>query len=592
VILWGTIGLGRALLARFSGQGQVDELAIALSLVLVGLPVFLVHGWLIQRSAAQEINEPSARLRAVFLYGVLLATLIPVVQNLLALVNRLLLLAFRLEPGLAQVGGGQSAGDNLVAIVFNSLVAAYFFSLLRLDWQLMLMRSGPWEDYGAVRRLYRYIWLIYAIGLVVLGLQGSLQLILAGWVQNGPALPLADYLAALLVGLPLLVGCEWWIRQSLTDPAERGAPLHLAVYYLLAFSGIAALLVAAAQVLERSLLILFSAPATLASVLTHLSRPLSVALPTAGLWLYYSHRLKVEIHALPESHRRSALRRLYSYGLALLGLVAAIYGLDRLLTATLDLLGQPAAGTSAGVGARFAAGLAYLIVGLPLWYLAWRPMQREAVRGGEAGDHARRSFIRKAYLYSALFAGVLGLMASAAELCYTLVSAALGEPQPEPGLQAAQVLKRFAIFTLLLVAHWRFLRADARQAASALARQHTLFPVLVLAPDEADFADCLVQALQRQAPALPVAVHPYSQGAPDESLSAAGAVILPAELLTRPPEALRLWLQNYTGARIVIPTQAQGWHWLNASTKPHSQAKQAALVVRRLAEGEKRKEKE
>jgi hypothetical protein len=92
--------------------------------------------------------------------------------------------------------------------------------------------------------------------------------------------------------------------------------------------------------------------------------------------------------------------------------------------------------------------------------------------------------------------------------------------------------------------------------------------VLVLASDVAneesseDFTGSLVNALQRQAPAMPVAVHSTSLGAPDETLSTACAVILPAELLVKPPEAIRLWLQAFSGPRLVVPTPAKGWYWI------------------------------
>jgi hypothetical protein len=97
----------------------------------------------------------------------------------------------------------------------------------------------------------------------------------------------------------------------------------------------------------------------------------------------------------------------------------------------------------------------------------------------------------------------------------------------------------------------------------------------------------MLSALQGAATGLPVAVHPFSQGVPDETLSAARAVILPAELITRPPEAVRLWLQGFGGHRLVVPTPAREWLWVSSSG--HSLeflARQAAATVLRLAEGE------
>ena len=57
--------------------------------------------------------------------------------------------------------------------------------------------------------------------------------------------------------------------------------------------------------------------------------------------------------------------------------------------------------------------------------MTWRPMQAEALADGDVGEHARRSTIRRVYLYLALFAGVIGGMASAVGLVYQLVNALL-----------------------------------------------------------------------------------------------------------------------------------------------------------------------
>jgi hypothetical protein len=153
--------------------------------------------------------------------------------------------------------------------------------------------------------------------------------------------------------------------------------------------------------------------------------------------------------------------------------------------------------------------------------------------------------------------------------------------------ESLQMLKVLVLFALLLAYHGQVLRQDRRLSVRSLARRHAQFPVLVLAPEEGDFAAQVVAALEREAKAMPVAVHTYTLGAPDESLSAARAVILPAELAARPSEALRLWLQGYDGTRLVVPTPAPGWHWVFGSARPlPSLAKQTARMVRHLAEGD------
>jgi hypothetical protein len=195
--------------------------------------------------------------------------------------------------------------------------------------------------------------------------------------------------------------------------------------------------------------------------------------------------------------------------------------------------------------------------------------------------------IRRSYLYLVLFAGVMGVMFASGGLIYQLISAALGESSVDRLLTALQLVVVLLLFAAVLAYHGWELRRDNRQIERFLMRRRAQYPVLVLAPADAEFADRLVAALERESPGLPVAVHPIDQGAPDETLSAAKAVILPGELLARPPEALRLWLQAFDGPRLVLPTQAQGWIWLSTGGQSlPAHARRAARLVRRLAEGE------
>ena len=305
------------------------------------------------------------------------------------------------------------------------------------------------------------------------------------------------------------------------------------------------------------------------------------------MWAYYGRALTPrDERPAQRAARRAGLRRLYFYVLALMGLGATFVGLNLLLEYGLNAAMQ-ADVTGDSLRRGLAAALATLAAGLPLWFFTWRPMLRQAALDGEEGDHARRSLVRKAYLYLALFAGVMGVMFSAGSLLFQLISALLGQTNPSLLLDALQLLKTLLLFALLLAYHALLLRADARLAEKSLVRRHALFPVLVLAAETGDFVERLAGALQREAPGLPVAIHPVSQGAPDESLSAARAVVLPAEVMARPSEAVRLWLQNYDGPRLVVPTPVESWHWvLGSGHTAHQLARQTAQAIRHLAEGQ------
>ena len=60
-------------------------------------------------------------------------------------------------------GPNQTWSDNLIAIVMNAIVATYFIYVLRKDWQVI----APQDSFTNIRRIYRHIWLIYSLGILV-----------------------------------------------------------------------------------------------------------------------------------------------------------------------------------------------------------------------------------------------------------------------------------------------------------------------------------------------------------------------------------------------------------------------------------------
>lgn len=601
VILWGSIGLLRSALSRGEvGNSGASQLAGALALILVGIPVFLVHWRLAQSSALREPEERLSRVRVVFLYLTLLVTLIPIAQNTLNLIDQLLLRALGLDPLLGFLGSEQSPLDNLVAIVANAVAAAYFYRALMLD-----RRSTPGsQTHAEVRRIYNYIWLIYSLTLVFAGLQQIIQFVIytLGSVGVGIQGLLPNGLALLIVGLPIWIFVERLIRQTLVDPMERDSLTRLVVLYGLVFIGMVGMLAAGGLLLYQIFRIVLGPGFEFARLGREIANPLSIILPLALVWTYYGRTLSQELtessDEQPEEptspseprvkidQRRTSLRYLYYYTLAFLGLAATIIGLLLLLQAILDLaLGTTVLGTPA-LRDQVAAALATLLVGLPVWIFTWRPMAAEGAREGEAGDLARRSAIRRTYLYLLLFSGVIGMMVSAGTLIYQILRSLLGDPPANLLLTVLQEMKNLLIFFGLFIYHGLVLRNDGNLAQRALTRLHAQYPVLIIASSEDKLAADLIDTLQRQIPGLPVAFHLASQGAPDVNLSTARAVILSAEMAARPSEAIRIWLQGFDGQRLVLPTPLAGWSWVGSSHSAGTLTRKATQIVRQLAEGQ------
>jgi hypothetical protein len=583
IVLWGLISLARsAVTISPSGDGRV-RLAEALSFLLVGLPVLALHWVLAQRQSRADPEERFAGTRALFLYAAWFATLIPITQNGLAILSRLLLLAFGAPLRGAVIGADQTWADNLIAIGMNALVAGYVFLVLRSDWAA----EPRGERYPFLRRAYRYAWALYGLGLSILGIQEAVEYLLASPTASAlRRAPLANGLAQAIVGLPVGALAYWRIQGSLAQPGERRSLLRLILLFVLTLLGMAGVLIGAGRALYFGLTWALGESFSLGEFARRISTPLSFALPLSAVWAGIGRLLAAEVQSLPDPQRRAGLRRLFAHILAGFGLAATFIGLQVGVALLLDLaLGELGWGTEARE--RLSAAVATLAVGLPLWLQAWRRQSRECAQPGEAGDHARRSVVRKGYLYLALFAAVVGAMFSAGGLINLLLRTLLGSPPEELLLRSLQTLATLILFVLLGFYHWRVLRRDAALAERSLAEKHAGYPVLVLDPGDEAFAEPLVEALSRQMPGLPVAVRLVADGAPGEELSGAQAVILPSTLAANPPEAYRLWLDSFKGQRLVVPQPEPGWLWLaDTHADAEGQARQAARLLRQLAEGE------
>jgi hypothetical protein len=584
VIVWGAITLARTIISRFPGSGTANLLAGGLSMILVGLPIFLLHWNVAQRDARSDEEEHASRLRALYLYGIRAGLLIPVAQNAVAIISRLLFSLFGEPARLALVGSGQTLADNLVAIAFNLVAWVYIERILRRDWDAGL----PGNALSDVRRLYRYVWVLYGLLMAITGIDQLIHYLLyiprgltnfgAEWLPNGIALT--------LVGVPIWAYSWVIIQRTLERPEERQSMLRLVVLYLFSLVPAITVLAAVGTVLNSGLSWILGANQNPASFLADNSNSLAIAIPVGVVWAYYSRLLMSEIAALADPLRKASLQRLYFYVLALLGNVATFIGLWNLFDALVEpLLGHI---TQADVlRPLLARSLALLLVGLPVWLLTWPVMQTEARQANDAGDHARRSLVRKGYLYLVLFAAVVGGMASAGNLFYLVLTTVLGKAEPGFWLNFTRRLQELVLILIWLGYHLSVLRQDGRLAQKALSERHAAFPALVIQDGGGPFAEELVEELHRQSPSLPVVVHQLEESPLSDALLTAKVVVMPAGLALHPPEALRLWLNEYSGQRILVPTAVEGWVYLGASARQgRALAKETAQAVRSLAEGQ------
>ncbi len=569
VVTWGLIGLLRSIVdnVAFGGAGV---LAQAIALILVGLPIFLVHWLWAQRASAREVEEKTASLRAIFLYAILLGTLIPVVQNVLAFINRSFIDVSHIDRYRALVGGSQSLPDNLIAIGMNLIVAAYFWSVLQKEWKAL----PDTDNFSDVRRLYRYIWMLYGLLMAVFGIQQVLYFLLhvPGTVLGAAGREtLINGIALLLIGTPVWVYAWRLIQDSLADPAEMSSVLRLGILYLLALGGVITVVTAAWNVVHTLLLPLLGQASTFSQIIDDLGVPVSIGVPLGIVWAYYGYWLNRHIEATGDKIREAGMKRLYYYILSFIGLVVAFIGVTMLFSFLIDMLTSLYFSITDAYRSNLASSLSSLVVGLPLWLMAWRPMQTEALAEGEMGNHARRSVIRKFYLYLALFASVIGGMSTAVGLVYQLINALLGSNTGSDFVNTIlNLVQLLFLFAVVLVYHLRVLRADGASIADSLVEKQSGYSVLVI-----DSANGLVDSVKAALTKLESKVRITVTTPAEKPEGDFNAIVLSGELAVNPPE----WIRSFNGSRIIVQKEAPNLVWAD-------DAVQAAQSVQMLAEGQ------
>ena len=578
VVMWGIISLLRSIFNANKIVDSASTLAQALSLILVGVPIFLVHWLWAQRVSTRDDEEKTASVRAVFFYGILLATLIPVVQNLLALIDRTFLVTANLFSSGAIIGGSQTWIDNLIAIVINLLLAAYFWNILKDEWRTL----PETENFAEIRRLYRFIWMLYGLLMVVFGAQQALDYAFTLSAKNVLGVigreTAVNAMALLVIGAPVWF-FSWRILQEVVpDPAERESYLRLGVLYLLSLGGVIVVLTAGGSLTYMILMHVFGDGKDFTQFMQNIGGPISIGVPFGVIWAYYGKWLNQQFAYDEDAPRRAGKRRLYFYILSFLGLAATFFAVVSLFSVVIDLLTSKTYISGGGFNTPLSSALAALVVGLPLWLMTWRPAQADALEDGPVGDHARRSIIRKTYLYLVLFAAVIGGMTSAGGLIFTIINAALGGDTGNFTNSTLNTLQTLVLFIVLLLYHLSALQKDGTARADVLEAKHGGFKLVVLDNSDGKFGESVRAAFLKRAPKVPVTVLNVKDGIPADIK--ADAVILPGSLAVHTPQNVGAWISSFNGSKLIIPDEAAGVYWLNDFG-------QAAEFVRGLAEGQK-----
>ncbi len=571
VVLWGVIDLLRSMVSA-APVGADEALARALALVLVGVPVFLFHWLWAQRAAAGDPEEQTSLLRALFFFTMSGATLVPVLQNTLAWLNRLLLRLVHAPVTQAILGSNQTWQDNLIAIFANLVVAAYFWYTLRQAWE-----SLPDDTrFADARRLYRFFWLVYALVWSIAGVRELLMYLFADVgataLGTSPHVRLANGLALVMIAVPLWLYTWHICQRALGEERERTSNLRLGVLYFLGWGSAVITVTSTSVALVEIFNVLLGAPGGWGEARSAIGEGLAMAIPMSALWVYYGHWLLRHMALDADPGAQAGKRRLYHYLLALIGLGMTVGGALTLLLFLVDLLTRQNV-WAGGLRERLSTALSLLVIGLPLWLSRWPRLQTETLDESERGDSARRSLVRKVYLYIVLFAAVIGGMGAAVGLVFNIVSALLSGPSADFWASLGDSMAILLVFVVLLGYHLRVLRGDMAQESALPVASHLV--VWLADAGDQEWTSGMQKTLQREISGL--TIKPLTLQTPPEEFSTARMAILPSQVIADP-----LWqarLQAFDGLKLVVGEPREDWFFT-----PLTPA-QAVDVLRQVAAG-------
>ena len=559
---WAIIGLVRSIFDTTSIGGNTADLAQALSMIVVGGVVFGIHWRMAQKDAAEDPKERLSTVRAIFFYALWASLIGPVVQNLLAIIYRGLSAIFDVPINSYAFAGNQIASDNIIAVVVNIGLATYIFSLMKNHW-----KSEPDVDaFKTVRRIFRYAWMLYALGMTLAGIQQLLSYLFGGFgtIGFGATRTLVWGISYLLIGLPLWINIWQLIVDSLKDSGERESLLRQIILYIITLLGAILFLFVFGILANEFLQTIFISKVRFSDFFSRVVEAVAILVPALLTWIYFNRVLKQDRAADPHITRRSGMRRLYIYILSFLGILTTFIGLEILVVFIADVL----FGDNYLVGNGWINELinifVLLAIGIPVWLRHWLPMNSEAAEQSEAGDHARRSLNRKGYLYIILFLGVIGIMFIAGSLLFLIISTVLGDPPDNLATFLTQVLGSLVFVTMLTMYHWQQLRADNSKSSVSLSAQHAEFSVLILESGEEEFTARLLKEFKEEVPSMPVSVQAIGNKFA-ENAESVDAVLFRSSLLTSPTKEISDWLTKFEGTRVIIPDETDHWVWVGLS---------------------------
>ncbi len=368
--------LGRLLVAGTElASDDVAGLARSLAFALIGGPLAALLWWAVWRRL-DDPEERSAIGWGLYVTGAYVLALLIASTNVLNTISSLI--------------GGQ--GPEWRLSLATGLVWAAVWVWHRWMWRHP--RKSPTDLADVPTVLGSVLGLVLGVGGAVSALSTLLDAALRGAATEASVGK--PWWVSALQSLAWAVGgtAIWWwhwkhdggrrLRTGLADVALITVGVLGAGVLTLGGAGVALFVV---------LRLLFDRTEPLELLLEPLAPAVSAAAIGCLVWVYHRNIARGRSEATLQGGR------LVTSGVAL---VAAASGIGVIVNSVLAMTATPLAGT--GVRTLLLAGISSLLVGGPVWWLAWRPLEPAAATG--AGLNARRIYLVAVFGLSAVVAVV------------------------------------------------------------------------------------------------------------------------------------------------------------------------------------------
>jgi hypothetical protein len=527
--------------ARLNGDIS-SLLPSAVGSLVVGALVLIYHEVLLYRTH----NDTLKLLRWLYGYVVSAAGMIGIVVGTLPI----------LRWGFDFVSGSRYRIPDVAAwLIIGVLVWVYYRFIV------MPISAKP---VGVLQRLYTFSFSGLGLTLATLGFIGVQEWLFSRLLGNGIT-RLPDALAALITGVPLWLGFWVWaqIRFAKGGDEEQKSDLRKAYLYVVIYIAVNAVVITTALLINGTLRVLLRLPTE-----GGLGLLLAIIIATSALWAYHAFVLRADIKRAGESKLQSGMERLYWYVIAAVGLLSLVIGLAGEVNVLVRSIQQ---GFDTTQREQLAGFTALWLAGLPVWLMGWIPAQRRAIRKDDVGADARRSILRKIYLYFYWLSSVLAVLFNAIVIVYQMLTLLLGVLAGDNLLDTitslGQSIGFVVIGAVLWVYHFFVLRGDNKFAKleQEVVDQKDLeawqaLRVIIVSEDES-FATKIQDDLKKLLPHLsPVIIRfPIADADTESKLAAAHAIVTPWTLAQQP------LIANSSAHKIIMPTPLKDGTWIGLS---------------------------